>query len=309
VTPGGAIQELDLLAYADGLLEPARREEVEALLRRDPEAAGRVAAYVAQNQAIRAAYGGVVAEPVPARLLAVLDRPPQASFWRRPLRFAAFAASLAAAGFLGWMANAPQGGGTQPSQALVEASLALHADWSPRPEAAAVGSAEGPLLLPKALASEPEGELALRIPPPDLTPLGLQLLALRTTEGRGLPGVQLVYGDGKGERLSLFVTSAAGGGAVVPRVTYRSGADADLAFWRDGPIAFALIGEGAAGSAERVAAQVRGALQGAPLLLPPATGGGLAAGNGPSAEPRGSLDDAPLLRPTPAAGNGGSESM
>lgn len=309
MTPGGAIHELDLLAYADGLLEPARREEVEALLRRDPEAAGRVADYVAQNQAIRAAYGGVVAEPVPPRLLAVLERQPQASFWRRPLRFAAFAASLAAAGFLGWIANAPREEGTQPSQALVEASLALHGDWSPRPEAASVGSAEGPLLLPKALASEPEGELALRVPPPDLTSLGLQLLALRTTEGRGLPGVQLVYGDGKGERVSLFVTSATGGPAVVPEVTHhRGGGGAELAFWRDGPIAFALIGEGAVGSAERVAAQVRGALQSAPLLLPP-TAGGLAAGNGPSVEPRGSLEDAPLLRPTPAGSNGGSEAM
>lgn len=308
MTPGGAIQELDLLAYADGLLDPARREEVEALLRRDPDAAGRVADYVAQNQAIRAAYGAVAAEPVPPRLLAVLDRPPQVSFWRRPLRFAAFAASLAAAGFLGWMANAPSGGGTQPSQALVEASLALHGDWSPRPEAV-VGNAEGPLLLPKALASEAEGELALRIAPPDLTPLGLQLLALRSTEGRGLPGVQLVYGDGKGERVSLFLTSAVGAAAVAPRVTYRSGAGADLAYWRDGPIAFALIGEGAAASAERIAAQVRGALQGAPLLLPPAAGGGLAAGNGPPAEPRGSLEDVPLLRPTPAGGNGASEAM
>jgi len=250
----------------------------------------------------------VVAEPVPPRLLAVLERQPQSSFWRRPLRFAAFAASLAAAGFLGWIANAPRDEVTQPSQALVEASLALHGDWSPRPETASMGSAEGPLLLPKALAGEPEGELALRVPPPDLSSLGLQLLALRTTDGRGLPGVQLVYGDGKGERVSLFVTSASGGTAVVPEVTHHRGNGAELAFWRDGPIAFALIGEGAAGSAERVAAQVRGALQGAPLLLPPATGG-MAAGNGPAVEPRGSLEDAPLLRPTPAGSNGGSEAM
>lgn len=299
-----AIEALDLLAYADGLLDPARRAEVEALLRRDPEAAARVADYVAQNQAIRAAYGSIAAEPVPPRLLAVLERSASsAPLWRRPLRLAAFAASLAAAGFLGWMANAPGGGrAAQPSDALVEASFALHGEWSPRPEAA-VGDAGAPLLLPKPLAAE-EGELALRLPLPDLTTLGLQLLGLRATESRGLAGVQLIYGDGRGERVSLFLVPAAGGGA--PAETRRSQGEAELVYWRDGPIAFALVGEAAGRSAAQVAAKVRGSLRAAPLLLPPASRG-LAAGNGDPAS--GGLESVPLLRPLPATGEGAAGAM
>lgn len=307
MTTGRAIEELDLLAYADGLLDPARREEVEAHLHHDADAAMRVAEYLAQNQAIRAAYGSVAAEPVPARLLAALEQQPAHARWRRPMRLTAFAASLAAAGFLGWMANAPRGSAPEPSDALVEASMALHSDWSPRPEAAA-GNADGSLLLPKAIAAEQEGDVALHIPPPDLSPLGLRLVGMRGTEGKGVPGVQLIYGDGQGERVSLFLLPGGGGGT--PAIGWESGERGQLAFWREGPITFALIGEHIDRSAETVAAQVRGALRGAPVLVtpPPNRGNGLAAGNGGGAA-AGSMEDVPLLRPLPARGAGKPEAM
>jgi hypothetical protein len=57
-----------LMAYADGELEPAMREQVERAVREDP----RVAAIVERHRALRAdvfaAFAGVLDEPVPERL-------------------------------------------------------------------------------------------------------------------------------------------------------------------------------------------------------------------------------------------------
>ncbi|HLS67792.1 MAG TPA: hypothetical protein VK035_00505 [Kiloniellales bacterium] len=293
MTHGRLIEELDLLAYVDDLLDPARRAEVENYLRQDPEAALRIADYRAQNQAIRAAYGHVVSEPPPARLLAVLQGRFQPPRWQRPLRFGALAAALAAAAFFGWSLNGPRGTVPQPSDALVEASLALHSDWSPRPEAVGEAAIEGSTLLPKAIAAEQEGELALRIAPPDLSSLGLRLLGMRPTSSKGVEGVQIIYSDAQGERTSLFLLPAATGGHAPLAV--GKGSSGHLAYWRDGPITFALIGENAGLTAENVASQVRGSLRGSPLLfMSPTTGSGLAAGP----ETSGSLlDQAPLLSP------------
>lgn len=296
MTQGRTIEELDLLAYADGLLDPLRREEVDVYLRDNPQAAQRVAEYEAQNRIIRAAYDHTISEPMPDRLAAALEPRPAPPLWRRPLRYGAFAASLAAAGFLGWSLNDPTVGPPQPSQALVEASLALHSDWSEKPEVAA-SNVDSSALVSKAVAAEQEGDVTLRIPPPDLSPLGLRLLGMRSTESKGVPGVQLIYGDSAGERTSLFLLPGASGHPpVISRAQQESGS---LAYWREGPITFALTGQDAGRSAESVAAQVRGALRGAPITMMQQTGGGMTAGAGEGSS--GILDSAPLLTPLPAS--------
>jgi anti-sigma factor RsiW len=298
VTHGRLIEELDLLAYADDLLDPARREEVETYLRQDLEAAQRVADYRAQNQAIRAAYGHIAAEAPPARLVEVAHRRIGKSRWPSPLKFGAVAAAMAAAGFFGWSLNTPTSSIPQPSDALIEASLALHSDWSPRVETAAEVAADGNSLVPKALAAEPEGELVLRITPPDLSSLGLRLLAMRPTSSQGLEGVQLIYMDAQGERMSLFLLPTAGGNPGP--IMVGQGGGGKLAYWRDGPIAFALIGQGASDSAQRVATQVRGSLRSGPgLFIPPEARRGLAAG--PSETSGTLIESAPLLPAQPVS--------
>ncbi|WP_366555647.1 anti-sigma factor family protein [Aquibaculum sediminis] len=305
MTQGRTIEELDLLAYADGLLDPLRREEVAAYLRENPQAAQRVADYESQNRIIRAAYDHTVTEPLPDRLAAALEPRPAPPFWRRSLRYGAFAASLAAAGFLGWSLKESSVGPPQPSQALVEASLALHSDWSPKPEVAA-SNVDSSALIPKAVAAEQEGDVTLRIPTPDLSPLGLRLVGMRGTDERGIPGVQLIYTDGAGERTSLFLLPGAGG--TPPAISSTQQDSGTLAYWREGPITFALTGRDAGRSAQSVAAQVRGALRGAPITMMPPTGGGMTAETGESTS--GGMDNVPLLTPLPASDiTTGSEAM
>ena len=62
--------EEELMAYADGELEGARRQEIQDAIKRDPEIAGRVEAHRALRSSLRASFDPVLQEPVPDRLLA-----------------------------------------------------------------------------------------------------------------------------------------------------------------------------------------------------------------------------------------------
>src|ERR1700738_2874909 len=65
----------DLHAYVDGELAPDRVTAVEAWLAAHPEDAALVRGWQAQAEAIRARYGPLASQPVPARL--ELDRLPR----------------------------------------------------------------------------------------------------------------------------------------------------------------------------------------------------------------------------------------
>lgn len=68
------IPEEQLAAYVDGALDDAARAELERVLASDPAATARVAALRARVAQLRAAYAGVLAEPVPERLVAAVRR-------------------------------------------------------------------------------------------------------------------------------------------------------------------------------------------------------------------------------------------
>jgi len=61
-----------LMAYADGELDVAARAEVEAAMARDPAVARAVERHRALAARVRGAYDDVLAEPVPARLAALV---------------------------------------------------------------------------------------------------------------------------------------------------------------------------------------------------------------------------------------------
>src|SRR5262249_61308704 len=68
------VTEEELHAYVDGEIAADRRGAVEAWLASHPEDAARVAQWRAQAEAIRARFGALASEPVPARF--DLDRLP-----------------------------------------------------------------------------------------------------------------------------------------------------------------------------------------------------------------------------------------
>jgi anti-sigma factor RsiW len=108
--PRFAITEIDLHAYADGLLDddPRRKRAVAAFLRGHPDAAERVESYAAQNSEIQRLYAPVLDEPVPARLQAALHR--RTGIAQGPwLRVAASVAVIMAAAASGWLLGIEQG--------------------------------------------------------------------------------------------------------------------------------------------------------------------------------------------------------
>ena len=63
------ISETELNAYVDGETFPERQAVIEAWLARNPAQAAKVKAWRRQNQVLRAAFGRIAGEPVPAALL------------------------------------------------------------------------------------------------------------------------------------------------------------------------------------------------------------------------------------------------
>src|SRR5947209_16225791 len=104
------VTEEELHAYVDGELAADRRAAVEAWLASHTEDASRVAAWRAQADAIRAKYGPIAGEPVPARF--DVDKLARAGRrWSRLAAAAVFAALLAGAA-AGWFGRgAWEGGG------------------------------------------------------------------------------------------------------------------------------------------------------------------------------------------------------
>ena len=97
------VTEEELHAYVDGELAPDRRVAVEAWLASHTEDADRVAQWRAQADAIRARFGVLASEPVPARFdLDNLAR--GARSWRGSAAAAVVLAFLTG-GVVGWMAH------------------------------------------------------------------------------------------------------------------------------------------------------------------------------------------------------------
>lgn len=67
------ISDETLMAYVDGELAPAARQEVESAMREDPQTEKRVARHQALRQRVQAAYSAELTEQVPEYLLAVAN--------------------------------------------------------------------------------------------------------------------------------------------------------------------------------------------------------------------------------------------
>src|SRR5882724_4410937 len=111
------VSEEELHAFVDGEIAADRRAAVEHWLATHAEDAARVAAWRAQADAIRARYGSVAGEPVPARFN--VDRLARAG--RRWLRVAAAAAvaMLLVGGAAGWFGRGAWDGMLIPRAVLV----------------------------------------------------------------------------------------------------------------------------------------------------------------------------------------------
>ncbi len=251
--------------YVDGQLDDATRLEVARHLAQCPGDRERVACYEAQNEALHQLYDGVLAEPIPDRLLQVLGpAPPQEppspapsapmrrSMWPRATAAAAamVVVTLGSAA-IGWKVrgdiDAEQYREMAVASFLKQASnsFSLYADqdtpWS-----------SGNVSEVSKIADWFKDKLEFEFDAPSLENVGLEFVG-----GRALPSAegaagQLVYRDSEDRMVAVYfqtrgsdtaIAPADGGGeeAAAPG-RFVQGDDASIYHWKTGDTTYALVG-------------------------------------------------------------------
>jgi anti-sigma factor RsiW len=249
------VTEDELHAYVDGELAPDRRSAVEAWLAAHPDDMARVNAWRALADAIRARYGAVATEPVPARLsLRQIERAGRS--WGSIAAAATIAAFLVG-GAAGWTA---------------------HDVTTPRPNAAAASTAEAvdayklyvvEVRHPVEVPGNEEAHLTqwlskrvgyqLRIP--DLSPVGLKLVGGRLLPGPRGAAAFFMYESKTGERFTLYSTRAGGPDSAL---RYNVDGQVGALYWADGDVAYVVNGEANRERLHTVAESVYAQLERAP---------------------------------------------
>jgi anti-sigma factor RsiW len=225
------IGELDMLAYADGLLDPARRALVEAHLDSHPEEARRAESYLRQNRDIRAHFGAAPAEATPDRFLATVyggrDRRSRRD-WSIVARGLVAASFLAVAGLMGWWI-----GHTTPDEGIARfVDEVAHADSAD--EAEGPGPDGFPGLSPLHQLSR---ELAIDFKR-RAAPNGFQVVGQQQLWRNGQEIARFRFRDDNGRGYSVFVTTRPQPKGLDYSVA--EGGGQRIAYWADGPLLFAV---------------------------------------------------------------------
>ena len=229
---GAPVSESDLQAFVDGRLAPARAAEIEAWLAERPEEAARIAALRQDRDALRAAYAPIAAEPIPARLAAVLE-PRTTPAWRRVaagvLIFVAGGAAGLAGGYYGWP-DEPE------RRDVVRAAIGAHQVYVPEVRhPVEVGAAEEAHLVQ--WLSKRVGH---PLKAPDLTASGFRLVGGRLLAESGRPAALFMYENAAGLRITIHCVSEPRAGETA--FLYRKVGDVSAFYWIDEKLAYAVIG-------------------------------------------------------------------
>ncbi len=192
------VTEDELHAYVDGEIPADRRAAVEAWLASHPGEAARVAQWQALADAIRARYGAVALEPVPARF--DLDKLARGGRSWRAIAAATAVMAFLAGGVVGWMAHGASA--AAPSRFDVFTTQALDAHRVYVVEVrhpVEVTGAERPHLV-QWLSKRLDYELRI----PDLEQSGLKLVGGRLLPGPFGPAAFCMYEGPSGERFTIY---------------------------------------------------------------------------------------------------------
>lgn len=225
------ITEFDLVAYADGRLDPGRRKTVEAYLAAHPQVATRVKDYARQNEELHERFDPVVSEPIPDRLTAPLEES-RSSGLAAFVRAAAIVVIVVATGIAGWMVGRTSDSDKSAADGFVQSATAAHGN-------PAVGNTA-------VLGSVPPlhwltESIALELQAPDLSELGFRLVEKRLVRLQSDRGVQLLYRSSRGESLSIFIKRR--WREQKPDYELKDAEGLTVAYWLDGPLAYAIAGE------------------------------------------------------------------
>ena len=250
-----SIDEDDFQAFVDGQLPPERRRAVMAYLAARPEESARMGDYRRLNEEMHLLHDEVLYEPLPARLRVEHYRG-RTAWGAMPLRWlglaelslapraAAIAVLLLAAAGGGWTLGShfmrPEAEPPAVSFTRLAANAhVLYASDLQRP--VEVGADQQDRLL--LWLSE---RLGGAVQAPNLQDLGFALVGGRLLPAAGQPAAQLMYENPDAQRITLYIRSnwpSAPGAAQDGSFTFASENAVSSVYWRDGPFAYALLGE------------------------------------------------------------------
>lgn len=198
ITP---VTEDELHAYVDGELPADRRDAVESWLESHPEDAAQVTAWRAQADAIRARYGDVVNEPIPAALK--LDRLIR-SGRRATIGITAAAAVVAflLGGVAGWTARDASVVTPTRLDTFTTEALSAHRLYIAEVRHPIEVKAGEQHLVPWL-----SRRVGTTLRAPDLESFGLKLLGGRLLPGLQGPAALFMYEGANGERFTLYSSS------------------------------------------------------------------------------------------------------
>lgn len=263
-TPPDRPDDARLSAWLDGELDGPARAEVDAWLRDHPEDAALARLWAADRDALRARFDPVLDEPVPAALQATVLQAGRAGVAPRARwRQVAMVAGLLATGAVG-------GGlaGTQLAGGDAISTAALHLPWLDaervRPGAwqhraavahavyapevrhpvevnVAQGSASEQRAQEEHLARWLGKRLDLPIKLFDLRAQGFELVGGRLLPDASGPSAQLMYQNGAGQRVTIYLRKPEPGASSAFR--FQRDGDLGLFYWVEDGFGCALVGK------------------------------------------------------------------
>jgi anti-sigma factor RsiW len=231
------VGEEELQAWVDGRLTPERSEAVEAYLAAHPEQGVRLSQYAEQRRALRAVF--TEQEPlIPARMrVARLTASTRRRQHGRLAQIAAATLLFVVGGFAGWILGelgGPSGRSVNSAaRAIIADAVAAHRIFEVDVRhPVEVMAAQQPHL-----GEWLSNRLGRPLIVPDLTALGLQLMGGRLLPSEGGPAAQLMYANGRGERLTLYLRVGVTGETTL----YRKDRDIGAFYWADEGFACAIV--------------------------------------------------------------------
>ena len=228
------VTEEELHAYADGEIPTDRRIAVEAWLASNPDDAARVAEWRAQADVIRARYGAVASEPVPARFdLDKLASAGRGRSWRAVAAVAALTAFLVGA-VAGWVAHSASAGRPSIFEILNSEALSAHRLY--------IAEVRHPIEVRAAeqhLMPWLSRRVGTTLRAPDLETFSLKLLGGRLLPGPIGPAALFMYESPTGERYTLYCSKS-----ISPRTAlrYRPSEGIAAVQWIENDIGYVVSG-------------------------------------------------------------------
>ena len=314
--------DAQLSAWLDGEGTAAEREQVAAWLEQHPDDMARVRQWATDRDALRAAFDPVLDERLPEALLSTARR--HGRWWSggkptggatlpgpRWAQAAAVVGLMATGGLIGaalvWqLAAKPAAQQAAATGPWTHRAAVAHAVYVPEVRhPVEVSVVEGNAAEQRAQEQHLARWLTKRLDMPvrlaDLRPQGFELVGGRLLPDASGPSAQLMYQNGKGERITVYLRRPEPGSATAFR--YQRDGDLGMFYWVEDGLGCALVGalprERLLAAADAVyrqmeAAQAQGTASQTPATSAPGRGASLPA---PAPEPT-RTQPAPAPRPT-----------